>query len=75
MYKMMITDCAAKEGAPQSDLDAIFNRQVPTTPQGLCIGACVGDASGMVSQSQIEIDEHNFIVYISFKDQEQQNRH
>lgn len=53
----MITDCAKQEGAPQSDLDLILSKQAPTTPQGICIGACVGEASGMVRQFQSGLDE------------------
>lgn len=47
-FKGLVNDCAGKEGASSTEVDAILAQQEPKTREGRCIAACIGDATGMV---------------------------
>lgn len=47
-FKAMVVDCAAKEGAPNSEVESILAHRGPSTYEGKCIGACFGEATGTV---------------------------
>lgn len=45
----MIQECAAKEGATQEDVDEAIAAGLPSTQEGKCFHACLGERSGIVS--------------------------
>lgn len=49
MFKILVNDCAGKEGASSADIEVIMSQQAPITHAGKCIGACVGEEAGIVS--------------------------
>lgn len=48
MFQIMMNDCATKEGASLADVDSLLKHKEPTTHPEKCIGACVGEQSGIV---------------------------
>lgn len=47
--KAKMVECAGKEGASEAEIQNMLGHNPPTTHEGKCVIACVGEASGMVS--------------------------
>lgn len=47
-WTKMVNECAAKEGAPASEVESILAHRGPSTHEGKCIGACFGETTGVV---------------------------
>lgn len=45
----MASNCVAKEGATNEDLEEILSRKIPDSRAGSCIPACLGETLGIVS--------------------------
>lgn len=61
----MTVRCSTKEGGTQADIDGIIGFKPTDTPQSKCIEACLGEASGVVSQfSNHNLLELNLVLNI-----------
>lgn len=49
LIKNKLTECATKEGASSADIEAIIAEQPVNSREGVCIAACMGETSGVVS--------------------------
>lgn len=63
---LMIDNCfliviVAKEGASEADVQEVLSHKPPSSHAGKCVGACVGEAGGMVGQYS-----RNYVNWISF---------
>lgn len=73
LLRSIIIDCAGKEGPSSADLEQILSKKLPSTYNGKCVLACVGETVGMVSQMCKQNMLHDINVDSS-KVQGQQNR-
>lgn len=48
-YDMLVSDCAAQEGATDAEIKAALAMELPTTKPGKCLNACIGEKTGIVS--------------------------
>lgn len=49
MVKQKIIECGKKEGASDAEVQSMMAHNPPTTHEGKCVGACVTEATGVVS--------------------------
>lgn len=48
MVASVVRACKQKEGASRTDVDELFTRKPPSTREGKCLRACVGETSDIV---------------------------
>lgn len=48
MYKDLVTNCKAQEGASDADVQEMASHQLPSTRPGQCFNACVLENIGFV---------------------------
>lgn len=48
MEMKLLAECQKKEGASDADVKELEARDVPTTPTGKCLHACVHETLGLV---------------------------
>lgn len=51
-HKKLIEGCQPKEGASDSDVNTLLNRDIPTTPAGKCLIACSYEAVGLLADGK-----------------------
>ncbi len=51
MYKDLVQNCKAQEGASDSDIQEIASHKLPSTRPGQCLNACVLENVGMVKNT------------------------
>lgn len=48
MFEQLLSKCSAKEEASSDDVARLINRDLPTTPAGNCLQACIMENVGLV---------------------------
>lgn len=73
----MTVRCGTKEGGSQADVDGIVGFAPTDTPASKCIEACLGEASGVVSQflnhNLLELNSVLNKLFLHNQDQGQSN--
>lgn len=48
MFQQLVSKCASKEEATSDDVAVLINRDIPSTPTGNCLHACIMESIGLV---------------------------
>lgn len=57
MFKGLINQCSGKEGASPADAEEALAKKFPSTQQGKCLHACIGETLGVVGLLSLNLIE------------------
>lgn len=57
MARQLISDCKKKEGASDADEAGAMDGRAPTTRGGKCIHACLAEATGIIKEGKLNMDD------------------
>lgn len=56
MEKSMLTECKAKEGGTDADIENLMAREMPATQSAKCMNACMVETVGLVKNGKPSIE-------------------
>ncbi|XP_031638586.1 general odorant-binding protein 19d-like [Contarinia nasturtii] len=65
-FKKIASDCAQNEGATDQDMDEIFARKVPSTREGKCVHACLGEMIGVMKNNMLDVERAVELAEMAF---------
>lgn len=56
MYKALGTECQNESGASDADVEIMYAKDIPTSPEGKCLHACIMEKVGMIKDGKFSTD-------------------
>ncbi|XP_031638585.1 uncharacterized protein LOC116350788 [Contarinia nasturtii] len=56
LYNKMVEECAKKESGSSTDIEEVFAKKLPSTKNGKCIHACVGETTGLIKDNKVNVE-------------------